>query len=328
MSKVFLLDSTLRDGGYCNNWNFGTKIINQITTNLNNAGVDYIESGILSQQYTSKSGCTLYNSLFDFQEIQLFSTSTPVLLMDYHKNNLLNLLCHNKVSMTPVIRLAFYKDDVNEALDYVHNLVEFGYSVFVHPMAIHCYSLHDFRQLTEQVNMIKSSALYLVDSFGALMPDELLKYVLIVEEGLDINVKIGIHLHNNMQQAFYCATEILHHVNEHDLIIDCSLRGLGRGGGNIPTEVISSHLCNLGLINLNYNSLLLALNSITNFPFNSYTVPYYLTAIHRCHPKYADYLIEHHCEDYDCFNKILDEIEKTGIMRFDYKLIDDILSHM
>lgn len=30
MSKISLLDCTLRDGGYINNWNFGEKIIKSV----------------------------------------------------------------------------------------------------------------------------------------------------------------------------------------------------------------------------------------------------------------------------------------------------------
>ena len=45
--KVRLLDCTLRDGGYVNNWNFGSKNIENIIASLVSAGIDFIECGFL-----------------------------------------------------------------------------------------------------------------------------------------------------------------------------------------------------------------------------------------------------------------------------------------
>ena len=42
MSKIEILDCTLRDGGYCNNWQFGEKNIRSIVNNLLEANIDII----------------------------------------------------------------------------------------------------------------------------------------------------------------------------------------------------------------------------------------------------------------------------------------------
>ena len=47
MKKVKILDCTLRDGGYLNNWCFGEDTISSILLNLYQSGVDYIECGFL-----------------------------------------------------------------------------------------------------------------------------------------------------------------------------------------------------------------------------------------------------------------------------------------
>ena len=49
MTNIKILDCTLRDGGYVNNWNFKEKNIKFIVNNLVNAGCDYIECGFLKQ---------------------------------------------------------------------------------------------------------------------------------------------------------------------------------------------------------------------------------------------------------------------------------------
>ena len=48
MSKIKVLDCTLRDGGYVNSWNFGKLNISDIITQLLASKVDVIECGFLS----------------------------------------------------------------------------------------------------------------------------------------------------------------------------------------------------------------------------------------------------------------------------------------
>ena len=45
--NIKLLDCTLRDGGYINDWNFGHENIVNIFERLVGAGVDIIETGFL-----------------------------------------------------------------------------------------------------------------------------------------------------------------------------------------------------------------------------------------------------------------------------------------
>lgn len=45
MQKIRLLDCTLRDGGYINNWNWGYECAKSIIRSLTNAHVDIVEAG-------------------------------------------------------------------------------------------------------------------------------------------------------------------------------------------------------------------------------------------------------------------------------------------
>ena len=45
MKKVNLVDCTLRDGGYYNNWNFDRGLVQEYLNSLNNLGVSYVEMG-------------------------------------------------------------------------------------------------------------------------------------------------------------------------------------------------------------------------------------------------------------------------------------------
>jgi 4-hydroxy 2-oxovalerate aldolase len=47
MANIQILDCTLRDGGYVNNWDFGNSCIKKIVNNLIESNIDYIECGFL-----------------------------------------------------------------------------------------------------------------------------------------------------------------------------------------------------------------------------------------------------------------------------------------
>ena len=47
MGKVYLLDCTLRDGGYVNDWRFGEKAIKEIGRKLAQTGIEIFEVGFI-----------------------------------------------------------------------------------------------------------------------------------------------------------------------------------------------------------------------------------------------------------------------------------------
>ena len=47
MNRISILDCTLRDGGYINNWQFGRETIQGIVRKLDASGVEIVECGFL-----------------------------------------------------------------------------------------------------------------------------------------------------------------------------------------------------------------------------------------------------------------------------------------
>ena len=67
MDKYNLLDCTLRDGGYINNWNYDDGAISDIVCNLILAGLDFVEVGYLNAGGKIKDS-TQFNSIERIQE--------------------------------------------------------------------------------------------------------------------------------------------------------------------------------------------------------------------------------------------------------------------
>jgi len=47
-NELKILDCTLRDGGYYNNWDFSNSLINKYLKSMSSAGVEYVELGFRS----------------------------------------------------------------------------------------------------------------------------------------------------------------------------------------------------------------------------------------------------------------------------------------
>ena len=48
MDKINIIDCTLRDGGYYNNWDFPNDIVNDYLKSVSEAGIKYVELGFRS----------------------------------------------------------------------------------------------------------------------------------------------------------------------------------------------------------------------------------------------------------------------------------------
>ena len=63
MKRIQVLDCTLRDGGYCNQWKFGFVNTKKIVESLTNAGIDIIECGFLTNKVEYKQGITKFTTM-------------------------------------------------------------------------------------------------------------------------------------------------------------------------------------------------------------------------------------------------------------------------
>ena len=89
------------------------------------------------------------------------------------------------------------------------------------------------------------------DSYGALTPDYV-KKILILFRNMNPNILIGFHAHDNMSLSM--ANTITALDNGADMV-DGTYTGIGRGGGNLPLELITLYLNVSKNYNLNLNAL-------------------------------------------------------------------------
>ena len=69
MEKISVLDCTLRDGGYVNQWEFGEKNIPKILNGLEYANIDIIECGFLTNRIEHNKNLTKFNTIEEIENL-------------------------------------------------------------------------------------------------------------------------------------------------------------------------------------------------------------------------------------------------------------------
>jgi 4-hydroxy 2-oxovalerate aldolase len=82
-----------------------------------------------------------------------------------------------------------------------------------------------------------ANCVYIVDSAGALLPDDAVARVAALRDALPDDVQVGFHGHNNLAMGVACSLAAFHAGAER---IDGALAALGAGAGNSPTEVLAA----------------------------------------------------------------------------------------
>ena len=62
MNKINVLDCTLRDGGYYNNWDFSSKLVNDYLKTMSKIGIEFIELGFRSYPSETFKGSNWYTT--------------------------------------------------------------------------------------------------------------------------------------------------------------------------------------------------------------------------------------------------------------------------
>lgn len=302
MKSVKVLDVTLRDGGCVIDFNFGQDYMNQILAGLEKSGVDIIELGYLDSAKGTVQGRTQFcNEQVIPQHFLKHKKPgmTYVAMMDYGKFDPVALAAYDGTGIDG-IRIAFHKKDWLNMVPVAKTVLEKGYKLFIQPMTIMRYSDKEILELLDVVNseLADASAFYIVDSFGEMRMDDLNRIARLVDHNLSPAMTMGFHSHNNLQLSYSNAVTLLQFFTDRDLVIDSAILGMGKGAGNLNTELFLEHL------NLYYGkSYKIApllevidqvLNTIRSEFYWGYSIEYYLSSVNHCTPSYASHFYKKH----------------------------------
>ena len=291
---IQLLDCTLRDGGIVIDFNYGQERMQEIKQCLEGSGLEYIECGYINEKKGSKSGRTCFDNEQSIKDALLYSGKKLgvkyLAMIDYGTFDLNNLQKADGKGIDG-IRFAFHKENVREALQQAPIIMEKGYDLYLQPMVTIRYTDEELRELITYCNthLAQAKAFYIVDSFGQMDNMTLLHKLEIADLYVAEQMKIGFHAHNNRQMAFSNAIAWMMYPAKHELMLDSSIMGMGKGAGNLCTELIMPLMIAEGKqyitegIYEEINSYISGIHRDTPW---GYSLDYYLSSLYGCTPSY------------------------------------------
>lgn len=328
MKEVHVLDCTLRDGGYCNSWNFGFDNIKKVTKGLMDANVDIVECGFLTNKINYCSDSTKFTKIEQITNVLPNNKDKLFVAMINYGEYDINDIPPRSESTIDGIRVAFSKKNLVPALDLCRKIKDKGYLVFVQAMVSLSYTDEEFLSLINEANSFEPYAFYIVDSFGMMKGKDLVRLFYMIEHNLNPKIWIGFHSHNNMQLAYSNAQLLVNIQTNRNIIIDSSIMGMGRGAGNLNTELFLGFLNES--INKNYSivPLLEIIDKIiSNFyskNYWGYSLPNYISAKNNAHPNYAGYLDSKKTLTFENINEIFEMMDDEKKVVYDQNYIEDL----
>jgi len=327
-NNLEILDCTVRDGGYINNWHFEKRLVRELYRALSKAGVDYMEIGFRgSEKYfdRKKYGLWRFSSESDIRDIsENISGAKLAVMADYGKIDV-DDFGSAKDTVIDLVRIAAHKNDLKDAVGLLEKIRSKGYVVSLNAMGYTNFSESERAAFIDMVRGSELDYIYIADSYGSLFPDQIKP---ILEPLLSLpNSRIGFHPHNSLQMAFANTLEAIR-CGVH--IVDSTIYGMGRAAGNLPTEILVSFLERENVDK--YNSIPL-LNIIDRYFVSmqkespwGYQLPYMLSGMFQCHPNYAKSLIDYREYTIEDIWKALDFIKKQNPVGFSSSLLDDLIN--
>jgi 4-hydroxy 2-oxovalerate aldolase len=318
-----ILDCTIRDGGYLNNWNFDRKFVRELYRNLSRTGVDTVEIGF---RHFQKKDYGIWYSTPEELLHELFGDirgASIALLVDQGEADLARIP-KAKNSLVDLYRVTSNKYSIPGALKMCDEIKAKGYKVSLQLMGIVGYSDKDMASVIKPLTKSSVDYIYFADSYGSLFPQNIKKFIDWLKP---TKKKIGFHPHNNLQLAFANTLEAIHCGID---IVDGTVYGMGRGAGNLPLEVLISYL-EKTLNHEKYNALpildlidryFIKLNDEIKWGYN---LPYMLSGLLEVHPNYAKALTDRREHAADDMVKILETVKGLNPVGFDKETLDKVV---
>jgi len=321
MRKITLLDCTLRDGGYVNDWRFGEETIKGFGKKIAQTGIEAFEVGFIK-------GDTFDPNRSVFPDIESITEMIQpkkadmmyVGMLDMSAPIPLERLVPYDGKSVDGIRVIFKKEKIEDAYIYCKRIKELGYKLFVNFVGTDMYSDEEFVHGIEYFNTLEPYAMTIVDSFGLIKRKHFLRLVYLADNNMAPGIVLSYHAHNNLQQAMGNAEALVELNLKRDLCIDACVFGMGRGAGNLNLELFAEYMNENYDTNYRIEPMLEImdeyLNDIYQNRFWGYSLPLYLSASTGCHPNYAIYLAEKNTLTVKSFNELLKGIPLAEKAKF------------
>ncbi|MEN6556847.1 MAG: nucleoid-structuring protein H-NS, partial [Thermoguttaceae bacterium] len=177
-----ILDCTIRDGGLINEHGFDDEFVRAVYDACVAAGIDYMEVGYKASKKLfarDKFGAWKFCDEDDLRRI-VGDNPTPLKLAamaDAAKSDWRTDILPKRDSVLDMIRVAFYANQVPEAVDMIRDAADKGYEVSANLMAASTVTDTEMDQVLEVIAQTPASTLVVVDSYGSMYAEQVERLV-------------------------------------------------------------------------------------------------------------------------------------------------------
>lgn len=234
------LDCTLRDGGYYTNWDFDSRLVNSYLSAINSLPIDYIEVGYRNMTQTDYMGEYGYCPVSTLERIRKQCCKKIAVMLNEKstKKEDLEQLLAPITGMVDMVRLAVDPKNFDRAVILAKTIKEhYSIEIAFNVMYMSTWGeLDGFYAKLQNLNGV-ADLFVMVDSYGSVTPNDVKKITERVKS--ELQCQVGFHGHNNLQLGLInTLTAIESGVD----FVDATIRGMGRGAGNLNTELLLTYL--------------------------------------------------------------------------------------
>lgn len=235
MTKIYIADTTLRDGSHTVSHKFSPSDVKKITSLLDEAGIDMIEVG----HGDGLTGSTINYGFSQYSDFDLIKAAASVV----KKSKLTVLLIPGIGTVEDLkmaqdcgataVRVATHITEADVASQHIKAAKKMGLFTVGFLMMAHMASVERIVEEAKKLESYGADVVYCTDSAGAMLPIDVKEKITALVENLSIPV--GHHSHNNLGLAI---GNSLSAIDAGATYVDGSLSGLGAGAGNTATETL------------------------------------------------------------------------------------------
>jgi YrbI family 3-deoxy-D-manno-octulosonate 8-phosphate phosphatase len=320
-----LLDCTIRDGGYTNNWSFTDDFVIDLYNTISSCNYDYFEIGFRNSlkcegkgkyyNISDKDIEFIYNKSKNRCKISIMVTIDRFKLSDFKQK---------KDTKIDLIRILIHRENqsynIKEAKKCAIDLIEKGYDVCINLGNSEKLSIEEVTNIDYYFKDINIKCIYLADTFGSINEYDITKLKIMFKYN-----KLGFHGHNNKN---ICLTNTINAINDGFIMIDTTFNSLGKNAGNCSTESII-----LTYFDITYLEYILNIYNKYNEIYDNKCLKnllYEISGIYNIHSDYMNDLL--HLDNYDLYKnitKLIKYFDKNNILKnnssYDINLIKNII---
>jgi 4-hydroxy 2-oxovalerate aldolase len=268
------IDVTLRDGGFRNLFNWETEIAQLIAKTSILLGAAYCEVGYAG-------GVPKLHG--DDEDFGKYANLTPQNVFEINEtlpnefNRQLGIMIHPSSNFTSIpfsefreagvslVRFVYHPDWSNRLYQLHSQAKAEGLTTSINIALISRYDKKHLVEIVNEISKEQPNILYFADTCGSLLPRD----VLLLFNKINYKGSIGFHAHDYLSMA---TANSLCAIESGASFIDSSFLGMGRGAGNLRTELWIVLASRFGFLSPNIDVLHKVVETLTSkfgFPYAS-----------------------------------------------------------